>query len=95
MSLLDTKTKQPREKLDYDIHYDDWITPGDGITAENITITITPPGLVCPFHTVSGNTLKVWLHSGTSNVTYLVTVVVETDDGRIKEDEFKVKVKDT
>jgi len=95
MSLLDTKTKQPIEKLDFDIHYDDWLTPGDGISEKNITVEIDLAGLVCPFFTVSGTTIKVWLLGGANNVTYRVTVTVETDDGRIKQDEFKVKVKDT
>jgi hypothetical protein len=95
MSLLDTKTKQPVEKLDFDISYEDWLTPGDGISPENITIKIDRPELVCDFFTVSGVVLKVWLSAGVTNVTYKVTITVETDDGRIKQDEFRVKVKDT
>jgi hypothetical protein len=95
MSLLDTKTKQPAEKLDFDIEYEDWLTAGDGITTEKTTVEIDQPGLTSPFHTASGTTLKVWLVGGTDGATYRVTVTVETDDGRIKQDEFKVKVKDT
>lgn len=95
MSLLGTNTKQPVEKLDFDVSYEDWLTPGDGITAANVVITIDPPGLVCPFHTVSGgNIVKVWLTEGADGVTYRVTLTAETDDGRIKQDEFKVKVKE-
>ena len=95
MSVLDTQTKQPIEKLDFDIEYVDWLTPGDGISADKITVEIDRPELICPFFTVSGTVLKVWLIAGVDAVTYKVTVTVETDDGRIKQDEFKVKVKDT
>lgn len=95
MSLLGTKTKQPIEKLDFDISYEDWLTPGDGLEAANVLVVITPPELICPFHTVNGgNIVKVWLEGGVDGVTYLVTLTAETDDGRIKQDEFKVKVKE-
>ncbi|MEJ7745356.1 MAG: hypothetical protein WKF61_01085 [Luteimonas sp.] len=95
MSLLDTKQKQPGEKLDYDVTYEDWITPGDGISVEKITVTVDRPGLQVFTYTVSGGLiLKIWLTGGTSGVTYKVTITTETDDGRIKQDEFKVKVRD-
>jgi hypothetical protein len=96
MSVLDTKTKQPAERLDFDILYDDWLTPGDGITAANVTLLIEPDGeLESPLHVTSDATLKVWLEGGINGTTYKVTITTETDDGRIKQDEFKVKVKDT
>lgn len=94
MSLLDTQIKQPIEKLDYDIEYADWLTPGDGVTASNVTVTVDAPSLTVAFFTTSGTVLKIWLTGGTHGVTYRVSVTVETDDGRIKQDEFKVKVKE-
>ncbi|ATQ79233.1 hypothetical protein CR152_32170 (plasmid) [Massilia violaceinigra] len=91
MSLA-TFTKQPIEKLDYDILYDDWLTPGDGINL--VKVTIDKPGLTSPRQNVSAFALKVWIAGGEDGVTYKVTVTAETDDGRIKQDEFKIKVKE-
>lgn len=91
MSLA-TFTKQPIERLDYDVLYDDWLTPGDGL--RSVQLTIDKPGLTSTQQNVSAFALKVWLAGGTDGVTYKVTVTVETDDGRIKQDEFKIKVKE-
>ena len=93
MSVLDTFSKQPIEKYDYDIYYDDWLTPGDGV-ARIVSIEIDKPGLLAPYQNVSANVIKVWVAGGTNGVTYKVAVTVETDDGRIKQDEFRVKVKE-
>ncbi|MFB9244942.1 phage fiber-tail adaptor protein [Massilia antarctica] len=89
---LGTFTKQPIEKLDYDVLYEDWLTPGDGLGVVNVTID--KPGLTSPRQNVSASALKVWIAGGTDGVTYKVTVTAETDDGRIKQDEFKIKVKE-
>lgn len=91
MSLA-TFTKQPIEKLDYDVLYDDWLTPGDGL--KSVELTIDKPGLTLTHQNVSAFALKAWLAGGENGVTYKVTVTVETDDGRIKQDEFKIKVKE-
>lgn len=91
MSLA-TFTKQPIEKLDYDILYDDWLTPGDGLNLVNVTID--KRGLTSPRQNVSAFALKVWIAGGEHGVTYKITVTAETDDGRIKQDEFKIKVKE-
>lgn len=89
---LATFTKQPIERLDYDVLYDDWLTPGDGL--RTVQLTIDKPGLTSTQQNVSAFALKVWLAGGMDGVTYKVTVTVETDDGRIKQDEFKIKVKE-
>ena len=47
MSVLDTFSKQPIEKYDYDIYYDDWLTPGDGV-ARIVSIEIVKPGGIEP-----------------------------------------------
>lgn len=92
---LETYTKHPADKLDYDITYAEWLTPGDGVSEDKITVTIDKDQqLHAPIVTVANGVIKVWVAGGTNRVTYKVTVVVETDDGRIKQVEFTVKVKE-
>ena len=94
---LGTKTKSPRDKLDYDVRYTDWLTLGDGINSAQVTVTALdglPPDLTVTEVTPKADTIKVWLSGGTSGRTYMVTVMATTDDGRLKEDEFRIKVKD-
>lgn len=91
--ILETYEQQPRERLDYDVHFDDWMSPGDALDAATVTVEVDKPGLNV-FFTISGNTVKVWVEQGVNKTTYKVTVTAETDDGRKKQDEFIVKIKD-
>ncbi len=38
--------------------------------------------------------VKVWLSDGIDGVTYKLTLTIETEDGRVKEVDFKIKVKE-
>ena len=93
MSILGTQTKQPVDRLDYDIDFSDWLVGTDSIVS--VTVAIDKPGLISPFQTWTRNIVKVWLEAGLDGEAYKVTVDAETADGRIKQSEFKVKVKDT
>lgn len=48
-----------------------------------------PPGPTTPAHRV-----KVWLSGGNDGVTYHLTLTIDTEDGRRKEVDFKLKVKE-
>lgn len=39
--------------------------------------------------------VKVWLSGGVDGVTYKLTLTIETEDGRVKEVDFRLKVKET
>jgi hypothetical protein len=94
MSLLGSVTKQPIEVIDYDVDYTDWLTPGDGIAS--VDVQISPTGLTMPKPpNVSSPVVKVWTSGGVNGTTYKVTVTAITDDDRTKQDEFKVRVKET
>lgn len=93
MSQLGSFKKQPVEKLDYDIDYSAWLTDNDGLNSA--VATVDPPGLQLPSPTVSSPRLKLWASGGTSGTTYKVSITATTDDGRIKQDELSIKVKDT
>jgi hypothetical protein len=90
--LLGTFQKQPADRLDYDVTYKEWLTEGDNLMS--VTSSCSPDGLVIETAYVHDPMVKVWLSGGTSGTTYKITLTATTADGRIRQDEFKVKVKD-
>lgn len=91
---LATFYKQPREYLDIDFDFSDWLLDhqGDGIARVDLIndsqeITVEAP-------TVNGNIIKVPYRGGNDNTTYKVTMLVTTSEGRIAEFDFKIWVKD-
>ena len=90
--ILGTFQKQPADRLDYDVTYAQWLTAGDNLS--DVVAEVTPEGLVIETVYVVDPKVKVWLSGGDSGTTYKVTLTANTADGRIRQDEFKVKVKD-
>jgi len=84
--------KQPSEVLDYDIDASEWLTQGDNIIG--ISVAVDDPGLSVNNTTVSDDRIKIWLSGGSDGVTYKVTTKISTDDGRVKEVDFNVRVKE-
>jgi hypothetical protein len=90
---MDSFQKQPTEQLDYDIDFSDWLPNGDAITST--TVTSSPAGLTIYVTDAATIIPKVWVAAGVGKKSYIVSVTVETNQGRTKEVNFKVKVKDT
>lgn len=96
--LLGTFSKQPVERYDYDFDYGDWLTEGDNL--ETTTVEVHPNdstevgGLQIDTVTVIDPIVKLWISGGINGVTYKITMTSNTADGRIKQDEFKLKIKD-
>ena len=90
---LGTFTKQPVEVKDYDLDYSEWLVAAD--TVEAAEVTVEPAGLTVGSVFTQDRKIKVWLSAGTNGTVYKLTVTMTTADGRVKQDEFKVKVKDT
>ena len=90
--ILGNFTKQPVDVVDYDIDYSEWLTTGDNV--QSTVVTVTPEGLTVDSVFVNDPRIKIWISGGTNGVTYKVTVTATTADGRVKQDEFRVKVKD-
>ena len=84
--------KQPVEVKDYDINYSDWLSDGDNV--ESVEVAASPSGLLIGSVLVADPIVKIWLSGGTDRVSYKVTVTMTTSDGRVKQDEFKINVKD-
>lgn len=84
-------TKQPVEVIDYDINYEDWLTAGDSVES---VVVAAPDGITIESTNINSPRVKIWVSGGTNSVSYKVTVTITTSDGRVKQDEFHIKVKD-
>ena len=91
---MDTFNKQPSEALDYDFDFSDFLTAcGDTLSSSVVT---ADAGVVVQskVDNAAAGTVKVFLSGGVTGTTYKVTCVMTTVAGRIKEAEFKLKVKE-
>jgi hypothetical protein len=107
--LLGKFVKQPQEYLGYDIIYTDFLGNTDSVV-EIIEITSTRytsdpvntnsltniNDLVVDSSYIrdNGTRIKVYLRNGVVDEGYKVTIRVRTKEGLIKEDEFKIRIKD-
>lgn len=95
MSLVGTVRQQPNDVQDYDIDFSEWFPVDDTITAASVTVSPAMP--IMPSYAISpdGRTVKVWIYEGgTSGVTYQVTLLATTSDGRAKEVELRVRIRE-
>ena len=97
--ILGKFIKQPAELLDYDIDLSKWLTSGDAPSTATVAITCltlaSDAALLNPTKTVSSTGVKVWLSVGTNGYDYKVEVNTTTTGGRVTQDEFIVKVRNT
>jgi hypothetical protein len=83
--------KSPDERLDYDFDFTRWLSEGDAIasaTAEVEFGTIVTDGVE---H--SDTAAKVWVTGGTDGETAEIKVQVTTDQGRIKDECLKLRIR--
>ncbi|WP_025915798.1 hypothetical protein [Herminiimonas sp. CN] len=92
MTILGTYVKQPAEKESYSIDYADDLIDSDGIASA--VVTVEPVDLTIVSSMVVGTRVKVLIEGGTNGVKYKITATATTDDGRILQDEFILKIKD-
>lgn len=93
---MDTFTKQTRDQLDYDVDFSIWIPEGDIITTAEATLDIEGDLQIdaTQIDPELGQIIKVWLSGGIDGKTYKITVAASTSQGRVKETEFRLRVKD-
>ena len=84
--------KQPAESIDYDVDYSEWLTTGDNV--QSADVSVAPSGLVIDSTFINDPRIKIWISGGVDKVSYKVTVTMTTAEGRVKQDEFKINVKD-
>ena len=96
--ILGTFVKQPSESFGYDILYTEFLGNDTIETIVSTTVSNVDGDndlLLEGSYLLDGGTrVKVFIAGGTAGNTYKVTVVVRTVEGTVKEDEFKIKVKD-
>lgn len=91
---MDIQTKQPGDVLDFDVDFSLWLPDEDSI-ANTPVVMIEPAGeLTADAVQVASPIIKVWLSGGVDKATYKVTVRASTAGGRVKEKEFKLRVKE-
>lgn len=91
--MLAILTKQPADQLDYDVDYGRWLPDGDAVTMAETAVE--PAGdLVIDSVQITDQVVKVWTSGGADGATYKVVVTASTSGGRIKQTEFRIRVRD-
>lgn len=95
---MQLRTKQPFDQIDEDVDFSKWLPAGDTITTA--TVTYTGPDTVLVINGVQLDDqnypliAKVWQSAGTDLATYKITVNVATAGGRVKQLDYRLRVKD-
>lgn len=90
--MLGKFKKQPGETLDYPVSYSDFFAGrSDSLTSVEVT---AEAGITLISQVVDGQVCRVVLSGGTDDVTYKITLRMRTTTGIIKEDEFRLSVKE-
>ena len=92
MASLNTFTKQPADRLDYDFDYKAFLLGNDTII--DAVFTAEPVGLGTDTPVVEPKYAKIWVYGGVAGTTYKITCTVTTEHGRVKQDEIKIRVKE-
>ena len=93
MTILGTVTQQPADVQDYDIEFNEWFPPGDEIIG--CEISVKPEMPMPPSYAIQAQRVKVWIYEGgTNGLKYQVTICPTTNDGRKKEVELFVRIKE-
>lgn len=93
MAILGTFPKQPLERLDFDIDFSEWLPTGDAILSASV---IADTGIVAetPLIDITKKVVKIWATGGTTGAKYKIQVTAITTEGRIKEAEIRIRVKE-
>ena len=97
MAILEKYEQQPNERLDYDIDFASLFLSALGDTAPGpagVEVFAEPTGITVDDFELNQGKVKIWLTGGTNGVTYKITARVTTAQGRVKEAEIAVKVKE-
>ena len=91
--MLGNARKRPEDRLDYDVDFADWLSPGD--TVRDATATVRDAAalsVTVDRVQVFGTVVKVWLSGGTAGDSTPIDVVITTAAGRVKEVTFNLRV---
>lgn len=83
--------KQPSETLDYDFYFSEWMPSGDSLASS----VVVAPGLTLGAKTEPGGSIvKQFISGGVDQATYKVTCTITTAQGRVKEVDITIMVRD-
>ncbi|SEH89822.1 hypothetical protein [Paraburkholderia hospita] len=86
--------KRPSDQLDYDIDFSRWLPEGDTIISATAEV-LNADSMVSAVQVVpQASSVKVWLIDGVSGKTANVLVTATTEQNRVKQVEFQVRVRD-
>lgn len=92
------ENKQPWERMDYAITFQDWLNGGDYVfVAEAFVECLTDPtntSLEVDLVEYTRDTVKVWVQGGTHNHKYKITIRTTTSQERRDESELVITVKE-
>lgn len=94
--MLEYFCKASREALDYTIDFNRFLIGRESITGASAIVTaplVTEAArtLVITRVGFTKNQVTAWLSGGEENIQYTVTVTIDTDQGRRKEQSFLIK----
>lgn len=92
--LLGTVQKQPRDRIDFDVPFNDWLDERGGDTIGAVLASVSPAGLTLLTTNNDGRRVKQWIEGGTDGEMYTVTLTATTVGGRQKEVEIRVRVRE-
>ncbi len=90
--MKETYEKKAADRLDYDLDFDRWLDDDDYIVAAVATIDDEGDVMVDDT-TFASRTVKVWLAGGEDGDLQTVHVTITTNDGRVKEECFRIRVR--
>ncbi len=90
--ILGLFTKQPVDVFSYTVDYNEWLTDGDNV--QSTIANVDQTGMVIDAVFVNDPLIKLIISGGNHGTTYKITVTTTTADGLVKQDEFKIKVKE-
>ena len=93
MAVLKKFTKQPIDVQDYDIDCTLWLA-AFGDTAISVIVAVAD-GITLDSFLLFEGFIKIWLSGGLDGHSYKVEVTFTTAEGRVKQVEIIIKVKET
>jgi hypothetical protein len=88
---LGTASQQPNEKISYTVEYADVL---DQDRIANAGAVASPDGLTVTNVGPYDSRVKFWVTGGVDGTTYKITVTMNTNDGRVFQDEILMKIKE-
>lgn len=90
---LSVFSKDPDERLDYDIDFSRWLPDGDVIMS--VVTSISGGTAIIDGTEPSDTCVRVWVAGGAVGETNTITIRATTAQGRIKEAALRLKIKET